>query len=86
MYPAPDYISWIEEFVTDIKINDSAMIYLHDDINNIYKQYYDTDTNILNTEITNTYFNLKIVQTDYVMIKDNVLIKKYTFLTEPKTH
>ena len=33
---------------------------LVDDINNIYKQYYDTDTNILNTEITNTYFNLKI--------------------------
>ena len=31
---------------------------LVDDINNIYKQYYDTDTNILNTEITNTYFNL----------------------------
>ena len=28
--------------------------------NNTYLQYYDTDTNILNTEVTNTYFNLKI--------------------------
>ena len=67
-----------------VKINDSAIIYLHDDINNIYKQYYDTDTNILNTEITNTYFNLKILQTDFVLIKENVLLKKYTFFNEGK--
>lgn len=57
---------------------------MHDDINNVYKQYYDTDTNILNTEITNTYFNLKILQTDFVLIKENVLLKKYTFLNESK--
>ena len=33
---------------------------MHQDINNIYEQYYEPETNILNTEITNTYFNLKI--------------------------
>ena len=38
----------------------------------MYKQYYDTDTNILNTEVTNTYFNLKMVQTDFIMIKENI--------------
>ena len=57
---------------------------MHDDINNTYKQYYDTDTNILNTEITNTYFNLKILQTDYMLVKENVLAKKYIFINEGK--
>ena len=58
------------------------MIYLHDDINNVYKQYYDTDTNVLNTEVTNTYFNLKVVATDYILLKENVMVKRYTFLNE----
>lgn len=63
-----------------VKVNDSGIIYLHDDINNVYKQYYDVNTNILNTEITNTYFDLKILQTDFVPIKENVLIRRYTFI------
>ena len=65
-----------------MKINDSNLIYLHEDINNIYKQYYDINTNILNTEITNTYFNLKILQTDFIPLKENILVKKYTFINE----
>ena len=67
-----------------MKINNSDLIYLHDDINNEYKQYYDLDTNVLNTEVTNTYFNLKVVQTDFVMLKENVLVKRYIFLNEGK--
>ena len=69
-------------FHTGVKVNDSNIIYLHDDINNTYIQYYDTDTNILNTEITNTYFNLKIVQTDFVTIKEDILVKKYSFIND----
>lgn len=65
-----------------VKINDSDLIYLHDDINNVYKQYYDIDTNILNTEITNTYFELKILQTDFIPIKENVLVRRYTLINE----
>ncbi len=65
-----------------VKINDSGIIYLHNDINNTYKQYYDVNTNILNTEITNTYFELKILQTDFVPIKENVLIRRYTLINE----
>ena len=83
-FPSKDNRQYINYFHTGVKINESDLIYLHDDINNTYKQYYDTDTNILNTEITNTYFNLKIVQTDYVLIKENILLKKYTFLNENK--
>ena len=83
-FPSRDNKQYINYFHTGVKVNESDLIYLHDDINNTYKQYYDTDTNILNTEITNTYFNLKIVQTDFILIKENVLLKKYTFLNENK--
>ncbi len=83
-FPSKDNRQYIDFFRTGVKINNSDLIYLHQDINNIYKQYYDTDTNILNTEITNTYFNLKILQTDYVMMKENVLVKKYIFLNDGK--
>ena len=83
-FPSKDNKQYINYFHTGVKVNESDLIYLHDDINNTYKQYYDTDTNILNTEITNTYFNLKIVQTDFIMIKENILLKKYTFLNDGK--
>lgn len=81
-FPSKDNKQYINYLHTGVKINESDLIYLHNDINNTYKQYYDTDTNILNTEVTNTYFNLKIVQTDYILIKENVLSKKYIFINE----
>ena len=65
-----------------VKINDSGIIYLHDDINNTYKQYYDVNTNILNTEINNTYFDLIVLQTDFIPIKENVLIRRFTLINE----
>ena len=83
-FPSRDNRQYINFFHTGVKINSSDLIYLHDDINNVYKQYYDTDTNVLNTEITNTYFNLTMVQTDYIMLKENVLVKRYIFLNEAK--
>ena len=81
-YPNPDYRQFIDFFNTGVKINDSHMIYLAEDPNNTYKQYFTEDTNILNTEINNTYFNLKIKQTDFIPIKQNVLIKRYVFKNE----
>lgn len=81
-YPNHDNRQYLKYFHTGVKVNDSNIIYLHDDINNTYIQYYDTDTNILNTEITNTYFNLKIVQTDFVAIKEDILVKKYSFIND----
>ena len=83
-FPNKDNKQYINFFNTGVKLNESDIIYLHQDINNVYKQYYDTDTNVLNTEISNMYFNLKIVQTDFVMIKENVLVKKYIFINEGK--
>ena len=49
----------------------------HNDINNVYKQYYVEDTNILKTEIYNTYFNVNSTQTDFVMLKEDILVKTY---------
>ena len=83
-FPSKDNRQYINFFRTGVKLNQSDLIYLHDDINNRYKQYYDTDTNILNTEVTNTYFNLKILQTDYMLLKENVLVKRYEFINEGK--
>ena len=81
-YPNPDYKQFIEYFRTGMCINDSNLIYLHEDVNNQYKQYYEENTNVLNTEILNTYFNLKVKQTDFALLKDNVLVKKYDFINE----
>lgn len=78
-YPLPDYRQYSDYFHVGLKINDSNIIYLHNDPNNRYNQYYTKDTNILNTEIENTYFNLKIKQTDCVMINQDLFIKKYVF-------
>lgn len=83
-FPSKDNMQYINFFHTGVKINNSDLIYLHDDINNVYKQYYDTDTNVLNTEVTNTYFNLNMLQTDYVLLKENVLVKRYIFLNNGK--
>lgn len=82
LYPTRDYKQMIDFFRVGLKINDSRLVYLHEDINNIYMQQYEEDTNILNTEILNTYFNLKVVQTDYASIKENVLVRKYKFTNE----
>lgn len=81
-YPAPDNRQFIDYCYAGLKINDSMLVNLHDDINNEYNQYYTEGTNVLNTEIYNTYFNLKVNQLDFVPIKRNVLVKKYEFLNQ----
>ena len=81
-YPNRDYKQIVDFFHVGLKINDSGIVYLHQDINNIYEQHYEEETNILNTEILNTYFNLRIIQTDYVSIKENIIVKKYKFINE----
>ena len=78
-YPQCDYKQFVDFLDVGVKINDSALIYLHQDINNTYNQYYSEDTNVLNTEIVNSYFELKVLQTDFVPIKENVLVKRYMF-------
>ena len=74
---APDYKQFFEFFHVGVQINDSALIYLHNDINNNFKQFYIEGTNVLTTEIVNTYFNLKVTQIDFAMIKENVLVRRY---------
>lgn len=81
-YPTRDYRQFIDTMNVGVKINDSALIYLHEDINNEYEQYYTENTNILNTKIKNTYFNLSILQTDFVSIAKNIIIKKYKLTNE----
>jgi len=79
-YPNIDFRQFVDEFTVGIKVNDSGLINLADDINNVYSQSYIEQTNILNTEIVNTYFNLKVIQTDFVSSKENILVKRYKFI------
>lgn len=81
-YPTRDYRQFVDCMYTGVKINDSNIIYLHDDINNEYEQYYTENTNVLNTKIKNTYFNLKIEQTDFTSIDKDILIKRYKLKNE----
>lgn len=76
-YPSVDYKQAINFFHVGVKINDSAIIYLHDDINNHYNQSYIDNTNILNTKIYNSYFNLEVETKDFVDIKKDLIVKKY---------
>lgn len=78
-YPQSDYKQFVDFFDVGMKINDSGIIYMHNDINNSYNQYYSENTNVLNTEITNSYFEITVLQTDFVPMRENVLIKRYTF-------
>ena len=56
-FPAKDNRQYIDFYDVGVKVNDSDLIYLHEDINNTYKQYYDVNTNILNTEIIIQFIN-----------------------------
>lgn len=81
-YPNCDYKQFVEELHIGVKVNDSEIIYLHDDINNIYMQSYIENTNILQTEILNTYFNLRVLQTDFVPINESFLVRSYKIKNE----
>ena len=81
-YGSADYKQFVDLFHVGIKVNNSALIYLHNDINNTYSQEYIKDTNVLQTNILNKYFNVKITQTDFVPISENVLVKHYKIKNE----
>jgi len=81
-YPTTDYKQFVEELHIGVKINDSQIVYLHNDINNIYMQSYIENTNILQTEILNTYFNLRILQTDFTPVNENILVRNFLLKNE----
>ena len=47
-YPTTDYKQFIDFFNTGVKVNDSGMIYLKNDVNNIYNQKFIYTDIILN--------------------------------------
>ncbi len=81
-YGSADYKQFLDRFNVGLKINDSAIVYLHNDINNVYSQEYIEHTNIIETQIYNKYFNVKISQTDFVPIGENFLVKDYVIKNE----
>ena len=76
-FDSVDYKQLIDTYHIAIKVNDSASIYLHDDVNNIYHQEYVKDTNILKTEVINTYFNVGVTEYAFVPLDENMLIRTF---------
>ena len=76
-FDSVDYKQLIDTYHIAIKVNDSAGIYLHDDVNNIYHQEYVKDTNILKTEVINTYFNVGVTEYAFVPLDENMLIRTF---------
>ncbi len=81
-YGSADFKQFVDYNHIGLKINDSALIYLHQDVNNRFNQEYIQDTNVLKTDIYNAYFNVNITQIDFVPIKENVLIRKFKIKNE----
>ena len=81
-YPGPDFKQFVEWMKMSVKINDSLNISLHNDINNTYMQRYVENTNVLQTEIFNTYFGLRVLQTDFVPLNENIVIRNYLIKNE----
>ena len=78
-FPQVDGRQFVDFFRAGVKINNSNIVYLHDDINNRYEQKYIDDSNILLTCVENTYFKLNIAQLDCALVDENILVKKYVF-------
>jgi len=72
-----DYRQLLEFYHVGITVNDSNILYLHEDINNRYEQWYEKNTNVLHTKIENTYFHITVEQTDFVSMKKNLCIRQY---------
>ena len=82
LYGGADYKQFIDLFHVGVKINESGLIYLHNDVNNTYSQNYVKDTNILKTEVYNGYYKVKVIQNDYVPIGEKFLVRSYTIKNE----
>ncbi len=82
LYGAADYKQFVDLFHVGIKVNESGLIYLHNDVNNTYTQEYVKDTNILKTEIFNSYYKIKVIQNDFVPVDEKFLVRYYTFKNE----
>jgi len=76
-YPSVDYMQHIDCFKVGVTSNNSRTVWLEDDINNVYTQEFEQNTNILNTNIFNKYFRINVSQKDYITIDKDVLVKKY---------
>ena len=85
-YPMPDYKQFVNWMRMSVKINDSLNISLHNDINNTYMQRYVDNTNVLQTEIFNTYFELRVLQTDFIPINENILVRNYLIKNESQNN
>lgn len=73
--PQIDYMQHIDEHKMGLVINDTTIQWLNDESIFKHEQYYIQNTNILVTKIFND--NICIIQTDFVDVNIDVLVRKY---------
>ena len=78
-YPSPNFKQLIEYIDFSFKINNQTIVNINEDINSTYNQYYINNTNIVKTEIILKNYDLNVVQTDFAVINENFLVRKYVF-------
>lgn len=78
-FPTPDFRQFFNSLDVFLKINDAEIFDIHDDYTSTYDQYYVENTNIIKTIITNTKYNLKIIQTDFALINEALAVRRYEF-------
>ena len=78
-YPSPDFRQFFKDVDILFRINDNEIYDVNDDFTSVYNQYYVENTNIVKTEITNSKYNLKIIQTDFCMLNEAVVVRRYEF-------
>ena len=78
-FPTPDFRQFFNSLDVFLKINDVEIFDIHDDYTSTYDQYYVENTNIIKTVITNTKYNLKIIQTDFALINEALVVRRYEF-------
>ena len=76
-YPNPDYMQLVDYFDVVFKINDEYIYNVSNDLTSKYNQYFKEKTNVVVTDIKNENIGLDIVQKDFALIDENVLIRNY---------
>lgn len=81
-YPSPDYKNILKELEVAFKIGEEYIHVCGTDYDTIYNQKYVENTSILKTEMYISGQKVKIVQTDFAPINENVYIRYYEITNE----
>jgi len=75
-WPSQDYYQHINNFFVGIKFDDSNVKFLNDNLWYV-EQSYQKNSTVLDTSYTNSDFGLNILQSDFILMEESVLVRTY---------